>query len=243
MCMKAQSNIKSGIDALSKVRVANTSIVNKHWYDKLSNSIADFLTSVLLIMIVTITFLIGITTHIYAVFGDWWLAVGYQFVVLLTSVNSDLLPKYKNIPLIAVFMSCFTCVFVFLSFDGHLSTGIMLLVNALKSLAIALVEFIFAYLFVARNNRTKAEQAGIQFDFEGNVIEQRAQQDAAQVEDAEVLPADNEPVHVEEEQLIVVEPVWQPKRCHCGFVADSEDAWNDHIANCDVYKFFESSAK
>ena len=59
MRMKAQSNIKSGIDALSKVRVANTSIVNKHWYDKLSNSIADFLTSVLLIMIVTITFLIG----------------------------------------------------------------------------------------------------------------------------------------------------------------------------------------
>ena len=140
-------------------------------------------------------------------------------------------------------MSCFTCVFVFLSFDGHLSTGIMLLVNALKSLAIALVEFIFAYLFVARNNRTKAEQAGIQFDFEGNVIELHAQQDAAQVEDAEVLPADNEPVHVEEEQPTVIEPVWQPKRCHCGFVAESEYAWNDHIANCDVYKFFESSAK
>lgn len=242
--MKAQSNIKSGIDALSKVRVANTSIVNKHWYDKLSNYIADFLTSVLLIMIVTITFLIGITTHIYAVFGDYWLAVGYQFVVLLTSVNSDLLPKYKNIPLIAVFMSCFTCVFVFLSFDGHLSTGIMLLVNALKSLAIALVEFIFAYLFVARNNRTKAEQAGIQFDFEGNVIEQHAQQDAAQVEAAEVLPADNEPTSVIEDTTpTVIEPVWQPKRCHCGFIAESEDVWNDHIANCDVYKFFESSTK
>ena len=67
-------------------------------------------------------------------------------------------------------MSICTFIFVFLSFDGHLSTGVMLIVNVIKSLAISGVEFIFAYLFVARNNRTKAERAGYQFDLEGNVV-------------------------------------------------------------------------
>lgn len=167
---KQQSSVHNNLSVLQHLKVASTNLNSKHWYDPISNAIADFLTSTLLIIIVMLCFLAGIASHIEAVFGSWFLAIGFQSVVLLTSVNSDLLPKYKQLPLIAVAMSICTFIFVFLSFDGHLSTGVMLIVNIIKSIAISGVEFIFAYLFVARNNRTKAERAGYQFDLEGNVV-------------------------------------------------------------------------
>lgn len=167
---KHQSSVHNNLSVLQHLKVASTNLNSKHWYDPISNAIADFLTSTLLIIIVMLCFLAGIASHIEAVFGSWFLAIGFQSVVLLTSVNSDLLPKYKQLPLIAVAMSICTFIFVFLSFDGHLSTGVMLIVNIIKSFAISGVEFIFAYLFVARNNRTKAERAGYQFDLEGNVV-------------------------------------------------------------------------
>ena len=167
---KHQSSVHNNLSVLQHLKVASTNLNSKHWYDPISNAIADFLTSTLLIIIVMLCFLAGIASHIEAVFGSWFLAIGFQSVVLLTSVNSDLLPKYKQLPLIAVAMSICTFIFVFLSFDGHLSTGVMLIVNIIKSIAISGVEFIFAYLFVARNNRTKAERAGYQFDLEGNVV-------------------------------------------------------------------------
>lgn len=167
---KHQSSVHNNLSVLQHLKVASTNLNSKHWYDPISNAIADLLTSTLLIIIVMLCFLAGIASHIEAVFGSWFLAIGFQSVVLLTSVNSDLLPKYKQLPLIAVAMSICTFIFVFLSFDGHLSTGVMLIVNIIKSFAISGVEFIFAYLFVARNNRTKAERAGYQFDLEGNVV-------------------------------------------------------------------------
>lgn len=167
---KHQSSVHNNLSVLQHLKVASTNLNSKHWYDPISNAIADFLTSTLLIIIVMLCFLAGIASHIEAVFGSWFLAIGFQSVVLLTSVNSDLLPKYKQLPLIAVAMSICTFIFVFLSFDGHLSAGVMLIVNIIKSIAISGVEFIFAYLFVARNNRTKAERAGYQFDLEGNVV-------------------------------------------------------------------------
>lgn len=167
---KHQSSVHNNLSVLQHLKVASTNLNSKHWYDSISNAIADFLTSTLLIIIVMLCFLAGIASHIEAVFDSWFLAIGFQSVVLLTSVNSDLLPKYKQLPLIAVAMSICTFIFVFLSFDGHLSTGVMLIVNIIKSFAISGVEFIFAYLFVARNNRTKAERAGYQFDLEGNVV-------------------------------------------------------------------------
>ena len=167
---KQQSSVHNNLSVLQHLKVASTNLNSKHWYDPISNAIADFLTSTLLIIIVMLCFLAGIASHIEAVFDSWFLAIGFQSVVLLTSVNSDLLPKYKQLPLIAVAMSICTFIFVFLSFDGHLSTGVMLIVNIIKSFAISGVEFIFAYLFVARNNRTKAERAGYQFDLEGNVV-------------------------------------------------------------------------
>ena len=167
---KHQSSVHNNLSVLQHLKVASTNLNSKHWYDPISNAIADFLTSTLLIIIVMLCFLAGIASHIEAVFDSWFLAIGFQSVVLLTSVNSDLLPKYKQLPLIAVAMSICTFIFVFLSFDGHLSTGVMLIVNIIKSFAISGVEFIFAYLFVARNNRTKAERAGYQFDLEGNVV-------------------------------------------------------------------------
>lgn len=167
---KHQSSVHNNLSVLQHLKVASTNLNSKHWYDPISNAIADFLTSTLLIIIVMLCFLAGIASHIEVVFGSWFLAIGFQSVVLLTSVNSDLLPKYKQLPLIAVAMSICTFIFVFLSFDGHLSAGVMLIVNIIKSIAISGVEFIFAYLFVARNNRTKAERAGYQFDLEGNVV-------------------------------------------------------------------------
>lgn len=170
MAKQTSSKVHNNLSILQHLKVASTNLSSKHWYDPISNAIADFLTSTLLIIIVMLCFLAGIASHIEAVFGSWFLAIGFQSVVLLTSVNSDLLPKYRQLPLIAVAMSICTFIFVFLSFDGHLSTGVMLIVNVIKSLAISGVEFIFAYLFVARNNRTKAERAGYQFDLEGNVV-------------------------------------------------------------------------
>ena len=170
MAKQNSSKVHNNLSILQHLNVASTNLSAKHWYDPISNAIADFLTSTLLIIIVMLCFLTGIASHIEAVFGSWFLAIGFQSVVLLTSVNSDLLPKYRQLPLIAVAMSICTFIFVFLSFDGHLSTGVMLIVNIIKSLAISGVEFIFAYLFVARNNRTKAERAGYQFDLEGNVV-------------------------------------------------------------------------
>lgn len=241
--------IKSGVDVLNKVQVSSASLNSKHWYDSISNAIADFLTSVLLIMIVTIAFLAGITTHLYAVFNDWFLAIGFQSVVLLTSVNSDLLPKYKNVPIIAVCMSCFTCIFIFLSFDGHLSTGIMLLVNALKSIAVAIVEFIFAYLFVARNNRTKAERAGIKFDFEGNMLtEQSTSQQNDQATETTVTDIVKSSAESHETASIVTtnehnehnEQEQHTYKCECNQTFDSKEAFTEHANACDIHKFFNS---
>lgn len=208
---KQQSSVHNNLSVLQHLKVASTNLNSKHWYDPISNAIADFLTSTLLIIIVMLCFLAGIASHIEAVFGSWFLAIGFQSVVLLTSVNSDLLPKYKQLPLIAVAMSICTFIFVFLSFDGHLSTGVMLIVNIIKSIAISGVEFIFAYLFVARNNRTKAERAGYQFDLEGNVVttpfehsihEQDKEQDIVREEVAPKTSEIDKSVGTEVEQAI-----------------------------------------
>lgn len=208
---KHQSSVHNNLSVLQHLKVASTNLNSKHWYDPISNAIADFLTSTLLIIIVMLCFLAGIASHIEAVFGSWFLAIGFQSVVLLTSVNSDLLPKYKQLPLIAVAMSICTFIFVFLSFDGHLSAGVMLIVNIIKSIAISGVEFIFAYLFVARNNRTKAERAGYQFDLEGNVVttpfehsihEQDKEQDIVREEVAPKTSEIDKSVGTEVEQAI-----------------------------------------
>ena len=208
---KHQSSVHNNLSVLQHLKVASTNLNSKHWYDPISNAIADFLTSTLLIIIVMLCFLAGIASHIEAVFGSWFLAIGFQSVVLLTSVNSDLLPKYKQLPLIAVAMSICTFIFVFLSFDGHLSAGVMLIVNIIKSIAISGVEFIFAYLFVARNNRTKAERAGYQFDLEGNVVttpfehsihEQDKEQDIVREEVAAKEIEVDKSIRTETEQVI-----------------------------------------
>lgn len=208
---KHQSSVHNNLSVLQHLKVASTNLNSKHWYDPISNAIADFLTSTLLIIIVMLCFLAGIASHIESVFGSWFLAIGFQSVVLLTSVNSDLLPKYKQLPLIAVAMSICTFIFVFLSFDGHLSAGVMLIVNIIKSIAISGVEFIFAYLFVARNNRTKAERAGYQFDLEGNVVttpfehsihEQDKEQDVVREEVAAKEIEADKSIRTETEQAI-----------------------------------------
>lgn len=252
---QSNNKVHNNLALLQRLAVSGGSLNAKHWYDGLSASIADFLTSVLLIMLVMIAFLCGIAIHIKAVFDSWFLAVGFQSVVLLTSVNSDLLPKYKQLPIIAICMSVLTCIFVFLSFDGHLSTGVMLLVNIIKSIAVAGVEFIFAYLFCARNNRTKAEKAGYVFDLEGRVVatpfdehlhesEHQHQQQATQQTNQQAVQ------HVDEVQTTELKPAKTSnfpatdattfnKTCACGLTFNNKADWDAHIKQCDIHKWFE----
>ena len=256
------SSLHNNLSVLQSLKATSTNLT-KHWYTPISNAIADFLTSTLLIIIVMLCFLAGIASHIEAVFDSWFLAVGFQSVVLLTSVNSDLLPKYKQLPLIAVAMSICTCIFVFLSYDGHLSTGIMLAVNVLKSLAIAGVEFIFAYLFVARNNRTKAEQQGYQFDFEGNVVatpydakQEQSPQECHHIDtqvnkdDANIHAIEDDNAKLDDSHNLddnvdtqVIEARKMPAadsttfKCLCGQSFANKALYDAHVNNCAVAKF------
>lgn len=245
------NKVHNNLSVLQKLSVSGASLKDKHWYDPISEALADFLTSVLLIIIVMVAFLCGIAIHIKAVFDSWFLAIGFQSVVLLTSVNSDLLPKYKQLPIIAICMSLLTCVFVFLSFDGHLSTGVMLAVNIIKALAVAGVEFIFAYLFCARNNRTKAEKQGYRFDLEGRVVATPFDNNfAKQVKESE-QSSTFEPSPTSEST-----PLKKPtfpasdaniakqfdKTCECGQYFDNEAEWLKHVETCDVHKWFAEQA-
>jgi len=240
------NKVHNNLALLQKLAVSGSSLKDSHWYDGISASLADFLTSVLLIMIVMIAFLCGIAIHIKAVFDSWFLAIGFQSVVLLTSVNSDLLPKYKQLPIIAICMSLLTCVFVFLSFDGHLSTGVMLVVNLIKALAVAGVEFIFAYLFCARNNRTKAERAGYRFDLEGRVVASPFDDVAEQhVEHAQTQQTDSttqtsKPAFPASDANVVKQTLKQTWHgsCECGQSFDDKAEYDKHITSCDVHKWF-----
>lgn len=255
------------VSNINDISVANSTLTDKHWYDWLSKHIADFLTSLFIIMIVMITFLIGIASHIQAVFGSWFLAIGFQSVVLLTSVSADLLPRYRNIPVVAACMSVLTAAFVFLSFDGHLSDGVMLFVNVLKSVAIALVEFIFAYLFVARNNRMKAELQGYVFGLHGEVLGKESNNiaTAADVDEHAAVQDDKNEVKFTDDKVEVDCPVDESLKeqfdivnnnvkllfdivnnngaqlehfeCECGEEFDDKATYDKHIANCFTHKW------
>lgn len=239
------NKVHNNLSVLQKLSVSGASLKDKHWYDPISEALADFLTSVLLIIIVMVAFLCGIAIHIKAVFDSWFLAIGFQSVVLLTSVNSDLLPKYKQLPIIAICMSLLTCVFVFLSFDGHLSTGVMLAVNIIKALAVAGVEFIFAYLFCARNNRTKAEKQGYRFDLEGRVVATPFDDNSVkQVKESEQSPT-SEPTQLKKPTFPASDANIAKqfdKTCECCQHFDNEAEWLKHVETCDVHKWFAEQA-
>lgn len=246
-----QQQQNNAFATLNDIHVANASLKKKHWYDALSAAMADFLTSTFIIMVIMLIFLAGIASHIKLVFDSWFLAIGFQSVVLLTSVSSDMLPKYRNVPIIAACMSCLTASFVFLSFDGHLSEGVMLVVNILKSIAIAGVEFIFAYLFVARNNREKAERQGVVFGLNGEVLDAKTTEQFEHVEHAEHVNMQEQPSqnalqeeHAEqtEHDEIQAQSTTEPAvfKCDCGDEFASKEELDKHVDTCPVHQWLKS---
>ena len=141
------------------------------WTDKLSKPIAGFLTSTLFVILVMLAFMFGIVTHLNDVFDSWFLATGFQCVVLIASVNSEILPmvtiskkydssakKYieKQFPAIALIMSIFMFFFIGISFGAidAVSEGRWLdfTIALLKALTTSAMELMFSYLFNARWN-------------------------------------------------------------------------------------------
>jgi len=146
----------------------------KKWHDKLAVPIAEFLTSTLFVVIVMISFMIGIVTHLNDVFDSWFLSIGFQCVVLIASVNSEILPKFTvkkvydstiegpnkyrkvELPAIAVIMSLFMLFFISISFGSidYINSGEWLnfTISITKAIATASMELMFSYLFNSRWN-------------------------------------------------------------------------------------------
>ncbi len=141
------------------------------WTDKLAKPVAGFLTSTIFVILVMITFMAGIVGHLNDVFESWFLAIGFQCVVLIASVNSEILPmitiskklnsetgKYdKNeFPAIALLMSIFMFFFIGISFGAveavEESRWLDFTVAILKALTTSAMELMFSYLFNARWN-------------------------------------------------------------------------------------------
>jgi hypothetical protein len=130
------------------------------WIDKLSFSIGKLLTSTILIILVMLTFLIGVAVHLKDVFNSWFLAIGMQAVILISSTNSDILPtirltKSKTLTLIPLIMSVLMCWYLFISFNGLntmlYSTEYWTAMS--KSVGVAATEYMFSYLFAFRYNK------------------------------------------------------------------------------------------
>lgn len=117
------------------------------------------LTSTMLIIIIMVTFLIGIGIHLITVFDSVWLAIGMQSVVLVTATNSDILPhktmsngvSFSVIPLLLAFLSW---VFIFDGYGGFelaKDGDWFLFTKALiKAFGISTAEYLFSFIFGAR---------------------------------------------------------------------------------------------
>lgn len=140
---------------------------NKKWFDILAIPIAEFITSTLFVILVMISFMIGIVWHLNVVFESWFLAIGFQCVVLIASVNFEILPKIiisssyekgeykqKTLPAIAVYMSIFMFWFVSISFGAidsiKNSEWLALAIALTKAFTMSAMELMFSYLFNSR---------------------------------------------------------------------------------------------
>jgi hypothetical protein len=128
--------------------------------DKISFSIGKLLTSTILIIVVMLTFLIGVAVHLQVVFDSWFLAIGMQAVILISSTNSDILPvlklsKTKTLTLIPLIMSMLMIWYLFISFDGLTFTtySVEWWTAMSKAVGIASTEYMFSYLFTFRYNK------------------------------------------------------------------------------------------
>lgn len=128
--------------------------------DRLSFFFGKILTSTLLIIIVMITFLIGVAVHLADVFDSWFLAIGMQAVILIASTNSDILPtikvgKDKTLTLIPFVMSFLMTWYLFISFKGLTfdSNTVEFWTAMSKAVGLASTEYMFSYLFTFRFNK------------------------------------------------------------------------------------------
>ena len=128
--------------------------------DKWSFVLGKFLTSTLLIIVVLVTFLLGVAVHLKEVFDSWFLAVGLQSVVLISSANSDILPtikitKDKTLTLIPLILSALMCWYLFINFNGldYERYSIDWWTAVTKAFGIATTEYLFSYLFTYCYNK------------------------------------------------------------------------------------------
>lgn len=137
------------------------------WLANVSRVLGEFITSMLVIILVMISFLIGISVHLAEVFDSWFLAIGFQSVVLITSVHSDILPTYKtekgfDVSILSFVLSVFMCWFIFVAFDGldfyEKSQWINFTLAITKAVAMSAVELMFSIIFVAKWQLDKVSQ-------------------------------------------------------------------------------------
>lgn len=149
-----------------KVQLKNQPVV-----DKLSFYMGKLLTSTLLIIIVMVTFLIGVSIHLADVFDSWFLAIGMQAVILIASTNSDILPTLKlsgtkTLTLIPLIMSLLMTWYLFISFDGlntvNYTTAYWTAMS--KSVGLASTEYMFSYLFTFRFNKFMRDLNSLESD-------------------------------------------------------------------------------
>lgn len=128
--------------------------------DRLSFFFGKILTSTLLIIIVMVTFLVGVAVHLADVFDSWFIAIGMQAVILIASTNSDILPtikvgKDKTLTLIPFVMSFLMAWYLFISYKGITfdSNTVEFWTAMSKAVGLATTEFMFSYLFTFRFNK------------------------------------------------------------------------------------------
>ena len=150
----------STINKINALVYDDTKLRKLSWIDKTSFNIGKLLTSTILIILVMLTFLVGVAVHLKDVFDSWFLAIGMQAVILISSTNSDILPtirltRTKTLTLIPLIMSILMCWYLFISFNGLLTeTYTTEYWTAMsKAIGVAATEYMFSYLFAFRYNK------------------------------------------------------------------------------------------
>ena len=150
----------STINKINALVYDDTKLRKLSWIDKTSFNIGKLLTSTILIILVMLTFLVGVAVHLKDVFDSWFLAIGMQAVILISSTNSDILPtirltRTKTLTLIPLIMSILMCWYLFISFNGlDTETYTTEYWTAMsKAIGVAATEYMFSYLFAFRYNK------------------------------------------------------------------------------------------
>lgn len=163
---------------------------NFKWSDNLAKPLAEFLTSTLFVILVMLSFMGGIVGHLAEVFHSWFLAIGFQCVVLIASVNSGILPTFKlknaELPVFAIIMSFFMFIFVGKNMgaveQAQAGDWSEFIFSLLIAFCMSAMELMFSYLFNTRWTVDLKRFAGIKTDFQKDVAEQVKEEKIAQIE-------------------------------------------------------------